>query len=67
MLTNQIQHQTIGRQVTFVRHLAANLAVSVIVEVLVIRIENAVTSQATRLMYLEVKTNRRHGAPLDLR
>src|SRR5207253_87616 len=49
-------------QVALVRHLANDVGILVIVEVMPIGVENAVAAQPIRLVNLKIKTNRSHGA-----
>jgi len=67
VLTDGFEQHQIGREVAAVGDLAEDLRVFQIVEVVTVGIKDAVTSQAERLMHLEIKTDRCHGPPLYAR
>jgi hypothetical protein len=60
VLLDGLQHHAVGRQVALVGHLTHDLGVLVVVEVVAIGVENAVSAQSEGLVHLEVKTNRSH-------
>src|SRR5947209_12819923 len=60
VLADHIEHHLVGRQVTFGRYLAQDLAILVFVEVMAVGIEDAVAPQAKGLMNLKVETDRSH-------
>ena len=62
MLTDCLQQHFARGQVPLAGDLAEDLSVFVIVEVMSIRIEDAVTPQSIRLMYLEINADRSHGS-----
>jgi hypothetical protein len=61
---DNFQHQLIGGHITMLGDFSADLAVFVVVEIMLIGIEDAVTPQAVRLMNLKVKADRGHEASI---
>ena len=57
MLTDQIQHQLVGGQIAFARHLAADLGVLVLVEVVGVGVEDGIVSEPVGLVHLKVETD----------
>jgi hypothetical protein len=60
---HRLQQRFRRRQIAFRRHLPADLRILVIVKIMTIRVEHAVSPQPIRLMDLEIKTNRGHATP----
>jgi hypothetical protein len=54
---NKLQHQPVGRQVAFIRDLAANLSVAMFIEIFGVSVKNCVVPQPVRLMNLKIKAN----------
>jgi hypothetical protein len=57
----QIQKHSVGGKITFVRHLPANRAVFIVIEILIVFVKYSVVPQSHGLMHLKVETYRRHN------
>jgi hypothetical protein len=61
MAADHFQQQLIRRQVTFGGNLADDFGILVIVEIVAVGVEDAVSAESKWLVNLEVKTDRSHG------
>ena len=60
MLLDRFQQHLVGGEITLAGDLAQNLGVFVIVEVMPVGVEDAVTTQPERLMNLKINADRSH-------
>ena len=58
---DQVKDALVGGKVAFGGHFAADIRVSMVVEVVGVQIEDGVAAQPERLMHLKIKADRRHG------
>jgi hypothetical protein len=61
VLFDQVEHDLIGRKITFVRDFPKNLGIFIFIEVNGVGIEDTVSSKSIRLMDLKIKAYRSHN------
>ena len=63
MNADRVQQRSIGRDIAFVGYLPADFRILVIIEIVPVGVENAVTPKPKRLMNLKIKADRSHTVP----